>query len=142
MKFTTNREALLRPLQLVTGVVERRQTLPVLANLLVRARDGVLSMTGTDLEVELVAESSDLEIERDGDGNPILGGERDSREVFHRLADNESSRGEGGSTPPRVNSRAPAPRRSRRTSAPTTRRPTASTITRACCWARRATAPR
>ncbi|HEY5679465.1 MAG TPA: DNA polymerase III subunit beta [Pseudomonadales bacterium] len=67
MKFTTNREALLRPLQLVTGVVERRQTLPVLANLLVRARDGVLSMTGTDLEVELVAESSDLEIERDGE---------------------------------------------------------------------------
>ena len=35
MKFTTNRETLLRPLQLVTGVVERRQTLPVLANLLV-----------------------------------------------------------------------------------------------------------
>jgi len=37
MKFTTSREALLRPLQLVTGVVERRQTLPVLANLLVVA---------------------------------------------------------------------------------------------------------
>ncbi|MCB1685911.1 MAG: DNA polymerase III subunit beta [Pseudomonadales bacterium] len=58
MKFTTDRESLLRPLQLVTGVVERRQTLPVLANLLVVARDGQLSLTGTDLEVELVSELS------------------------------------------------------------------------------------
>jgi DNA polymerase III subunit beta len=55
MKFTTTREVLLRPLQLVTGVVERRQTLPVLSNLLVSAHDGAVSLTGTDLEVELVA---------------------------------------------------------------------------------------
>ena len=55
MKFSTNRESLLRPLMLVTGVVERRQTLPVLANLLVVAGNGVLSITGTDLEVELIA---------------------------------------------------------------------------------------
>jgi DNA polymerase III subunit beta len=55
MKITTSRDALLRPLQLVTGVVERRQTLPVLSNLLVAAESGVVSLTGTDLEVELVA---------------------------------------------------------------------------------------
>ncbi|NJN51399.1 MAG: DNA polymerase III subunit beta [Gammaproteobacteria bacterium] len=55
MKFTTTREALLRPIQLVTGVVERRQTLPVLSNLLVTADDKGLSFTGTDLEVELNA---------------------------------------------------------------------------------------
>ncbi len=55
MKFTIQREQLLKPLQLVTGVVERRQTLPVLANLLVRATEGQLEFTGTDLEVELVA---------------------------------------------------------------------------------------
>ena len=54
MKFSVNREDLLRPLQQVAGVVERRQTLPVLANLLMRVRDGQLSMTGTDLEVELI----------------------------------------------------------------------------------------
>jgi DNA polymerase-3 subunit beta len=66
MKFTTNREALLRPLQLVTGVVERRQTLPVLANLLVVARDGALSLTGTDLEVELVAVERGVSIDEDG----------------------------------------------------------------------------
>ncbi len=67
MKFTTNREALLRPLQLVTGVVERRQTLPVLANLLVVARDGALSLTGTDLEVELVAVDDGVSIEQEGE---------------------------------------------------------------------------
>lgn len=66
MKFTTNREALLRPLQLVTGVVERRQTLPVLANLLVVARNGELSLTGTDLEVELVALDRGVTIEDEG----------------------------------------------------------------------------
>jgi DNA polymerase III subunit beta len=53
MKLTLNRESLLRPLQLVTGVVERRQTLPVLANVLVVARGGQVSITGTDLEVSL-----------------------------------------------------------------------------------------
>jgi len=55
MKFTTTREGLLRPLQLVTGVVERRQTLPVLSNLLVVATAEGVSLTGTDLEVELNA---------------------------------------------------------------------------------------
>ncbi len=36
MKFTISREALLRPLTLVAGVVERRQTLPVLSNVLIQ----------------------------------------------------------------------------------------------------------
>ena len=67
MKFSTNRESLLRPLQLVTGVVERRQTLPVLSNLLVVARDGCLSITGTDLEVELVALESGIDIQQEGE---------------------------------------------------------------------------
>ncbi|MCZ6656691.1 MAG: DNA polymerase III subunit beta [Gammaproteobacteria bacterium] len=68
MKFVTDRETLLRPLQLVTGVVERRQTLPVLANLLVKATsDGRLSVTGTDLEVELVAEVVGLAVEQEGE---------------------------------------------------------------------------
>jgi len=67
MKFTTTREALLRPLQLVTGVVERRQTLPVLSNLLVRADENGLSLTGTDLEVELVSTlSTDVAVEQTG----------------------------------------------------------------------------
>ena len=54
MKFTINREALLKPLQLVAGVVERRHTLPVLSNVLMVVEGDQLSLTGTDLEVELV----------------------------------------------------------------------------------------
>ncbi|MBD3646587.1 MAG: DNA polymerase III subunit beta [Pseudomonadales bacterium] len=54
MKFTVNREALLRPLQQVAGVVERRQTLPVLANVLMQVQENQVALTGTDLEVELI----------------------------------------------------------------------------------------
>lgn len=54
MQFEISREALIKPLQLVTGVVERRQTLPVLANVLLSLDGTQLSLTGTDLEVELV----------------------------------------------------------------------------------------
>lgn len=54
MKFSVPRETLLKPLNLVTGVVERRQTLPILANVLLELENNQLSLTGTDLEVEMV----------------------------------------------------------------------------------------
>ena len=66
MKFTAAREALLKPLQAVIGVVERRQTMPILANVLMIAKDGQLSVTATDLEVELVAEA-DVDTESGGE---------------------------------------------------------------------------
>lgn len=55
MRFTISRDMLIKPLQTVGGVVEKRQTLPILANVLVQVGNDKLSMTGTDLEVELVA---------------------------------------------------------------------------------------
>ncbi len=58
MKFSISREVLLQPLSQVIGVVERRQTLPVLANFLLAARNGVLTVTGTDMEVELISSVS------------------------------------------------------------------------------------
>ncbi|MFT6276402.1 MAG: DNA polymerase-3 subunit beta, partial [Halioglobus sp.] len=54
MKFVISRDALLKPLNLVAGVVERRQTLPLLANVLLVVDGDKISLTGTDLEVELV----------------------------------------------------------------------------------------
>ncbi len=54
MKFIISRDALLKPLNLVAGVVERRQTLPVLSNVLLSLEGNQLSLTGTDLEVELI----------------------------------------------------------------------------------------
>ena len=58
MRFSLQREVLLKPLAQVVNVVERRQTLPVLANLLAKVRDGQLALTGTDLEVEMVARTA------------------------------------------------------------------------------------
>jgi DNA polymerase-3 subunit beta len=66
MKFTVQRETLLKPLQLVSGVVERRQTLPVLSNVLLAASGNRISLTATDLEVELVA-NLELEVEATGE---------------------------------------------------------------------------
>lgn len=58
MKLTLQREELLTPLQLAIGVVERRQTLPILANVLLRFNHGQLTVTGTDLEVELIGRTN------------------------------------------------------------------------------------
>jgi len=51
------RDALLKPLQAVSGIVERRQTLPILANILLEQKDGRLFVTATDLEMQITAYS-------------------------------------------------------------------------------------
>jgi DNA polymerase-3 subunit beta len=66
MKLSASREAFLAPLQAVIGVVERRQTMPILANVLIVARGNAVSVTATDLEVEMVA-SADLTVDTDGE---------------------------------------------------------------------------
>ena len=66
MKFSAPREVLLKPLQAVIGVVERRQTMPILSNILLVARGDRLSVTATDLEVELVA-TANVDIDVDGE---------------------------------------------------------------------------
>ena len=58
MKFSIDRDALLKPLQLVSGAVERRHNLPILSNLLMEVSGNSLKITGTDLEVELVGQAT------------------------------------------------------------------------------------
>lgn len=53
MKITVDRETLLQPLQTVSGVVERRQTIPILSHVLIQADDNGIVLTSSDLEVEL-----------------------------------------------------------------------------------------
>ncbi|MFT5111944.1 MAG: DNA polymerase-3 subunit beta [Parasphingorhabdus sp.] len=53
MYFEIEKSKLMRPLSLVTSVVEKRQTLPILANIFIRHESGLLILTGTDLEVEV-----------------------------------------------------------------------------------------
>lgn len=55
MHITVKREHLIKPLGVVAGVVERRQTLPILSNLLIRSTGKLITLTGTDLEVEVSA---------------------------------------------------------------------------------------
>ena len=55
MKFIINRELLLTPLQQIVNVIEKRQTMPILANVLFQLEKNQLTLTGTDLEVQIVA---------------------------------------------------------------------------------------
>jgi DNA polymerase III subunit beta len=48
-----NREVLLKPLSNVTGIVERRHTLPILSNLLLEAKNNSIQLTTTDLEMQI-----------------------------------------------------------------------------------------
>jgi DNA polymerase-3 subunit beta len=66
MKVIATREHLLEALQSVIGVVERRQTMPILSNVLASARENRLRITATDLEVELVA-GSEVTVQQAGD---------------------------------------------------------------------------
>lgn len=54
MKLTLQREQLLKPLQLVIGAVDNKQAMPILSNVLLQVNEKQLSVTGTDLEIELI----------------------------------------------------------------------------------------
>lgn len=81
MKFSAPREVILKPLQAVIGVVERRQTMPILSNVLLSVGNGTLSVTATDLEVELVA---DAEVDEENAGEVTVPG-RKLHDIFRAL---------------------------------------------------------
>ena len=56
MKLKIEKETLLNPLQQIIGAVEKRQTMPALSNVLLRATENKLTLTATDLEIELVSQ--------------------------------------------------------------------------------------
>ncbi len=84
MKFSASRETILKPLHAVIGVVERRQTMPILSNILLTVSDNKLTMTATDLEVELRAE---VEVEVSSAGEITIPG-RKLHDIFRALPDN------------------------------------------------------
>jgi len=51
MKFSIAKEAFLEELQILQGIVEKRNTMPILANILMNVREADIELTGTDLEV-------------------------------------------------------------------------------------------
>lgn len=56
MKFSIDRDVMVEPLQLMMGVVDRRQTVPVLSHILLEVADQELVMTGSDQELEITAQ--------------------------------------------------------------------------------------
>jgi len=54
----TERDTLLRPLQIVSGIVERRHTLPILANILIRKDGEKVSFLSTDIEVQITTHAN------------------------------------------------------------------------------------
>ena len=70
MKFTVDRAVLLKALAHVQGVVERRNTIPILANVLLDAGKaeggGSLRLTATDMEIAIVEEVAGVEVAREG----------------------------------------------------------------------------
>ena len=77
------RDALLKPLQAVSGIVERRHTLPILANVLLEQREGHLYVTATDLEMQITAHST-----LDGkDGQATTVGARKLQDLLRALPD-------------------------------------------------------
>src|SRR5690349_1096745 len=53
-----SRDAILKPLQTVAGIVEKRHTLPILANVLIRKNGEAVSFTGTDIEMQVQTKAS------------------------------------------------------------------------------------
>jgi DNA polymerase III subunit beta len=81
MKLSAAREAILKPLQTVVGVVERRQTMPILSNVLLSVEGTKLKITATDLEVEMVAEA---DVKAEGGGEITVPG-RKLHDIFRAL---------------------------------------------------------
>ena len=67
MKFTVDRAVLLKALAHVQSVVERRNTIPILANVLIDAKtEGSLTLTATDMEIAVVEEVAGVTVTRGG----------------------------------------------------------------------------
>ena len=66
MKFTVERAVLIKALAHVQSVVERRNTIPILANVLLAAQDDSLRLTATDMEIAVVEEVPGVRVARPG----------------------------------------------------------------------------
>ena len=66
MQFAVKRDVLLKSLNFVQGVVEKKNTLPILSNVLLQLKDKKLSIVATDLDIIFYDEISDIKIINEG----------------------------------------------------------------------------
>jgi len=79
------RDTLLKPLQMVTGIVERRHTLPILSNVLIERKDEQISFIATDLEIQITTYAQDGNIE--GEGYAITVAAKKLQDILRALPD-------------------------------------------------------
>ncbi|HKY02213.1 MAG TPA: DNA polymerase III subunit beta [Burkholderiales bacterium] len=80
----TSRENLLQPLQAVSGIIERRHTLPILSNVLMAREAGKLSFVATDIEIEINASAT---VEAPGEDKALTVGARKLLDILRALPD-------------------------------------------------------
>ena len=66
MQFVVKRDILLKSLNFVQGVVEKKNTLPILSNVLLQLKDNKLSIVATDLDIIFYDKISDVKILKEG----------------------------------------------------------------------------
>ena len=66
MKFIVKRDILLKSLNFVQGVVEKKNTLPILSNVLLQLKDNKLSIVATDLDIVFHDEINEVKITKEG----------------------------------------------------------------------------
>ena len=80
------RDELLAPLSAVSGIIERRHTLPILSNVLIEKAGDTLSFLATDIEIQIVSRSS---LEQSGDSKGVTVGARKLVEILRALPEGE-----------------------------------------------------
>ena len=78
----TQREALLAPLQAVTGIIERRHTLPILSNVLISRTDTHIEFVATDIEIEI---TTSMTVEGPGEAKKLTVGARKLVDILRAL---------------------------------------------------------
>lgn len=80
-----DKETILKPLQVVIGIVERKQTLPILSNVLMEHQDGRVRFTATDLEIQITT-TADIN-QKDGTERSVTIGGKKLLEILRVLPD-------------------------------------------------------
>ncbi|MDC0028584.1 DNA polymerase III subunit beta [Gammaproteobacteria bacterium] len=86
MKFIAQKSQIVEALQNAAAVAERRQTIPILANLRIKAQKGQVEVTATDLEIQIQASSSVVSTDEEGETTVSA---RKMSELCRSLPDNE-----------------------------------------------------
>jgi DNA polymerase-3 subunit beta len=85
--LTSSRDALLAPLQSVSGIVEKRHTLPILSNVLIEKRGDALTLLATDIEIQITTNQTS----HGGEDASITVGARKLQDILRALPDSEVS---------------------------------------------------